>query len=171
MPGWMGSLLPAPEGQWVVVGWPSDPAAPSSHPPSPPAKLIHGKCSLTSFPRLSQDFSTSCCLLLCQLRAKEGWALQTFLIPVSLLELLEPFKALWILDSTWNFTQSCLGSQGGVLDTGSASWAPSQPQALLLDRLWGEPHRSGDQDWDTSVGCWQHLLEPQWGEISPCSFF
>lgn len=56
MPGWMGCLLPTPYSQWVVVGWPSDPASPSSHPPSTPAKLVHGKCSLTSFPRLSQDF-------------------------------------------------------------------------------------------------------------------
>lgn len=80
---------------------------------------------------------------------------------------------MWILDSTWNFTQSCLGSQGGVLDTGSASWAPSQPRAPLLDRLWGEPH-SGETG--TGMYPWhvgrprQHLVEPEWGEISPRGF-
>lgn len=56
---------------------------------------------------------------------------------------------------------------------GSASWAPSQPRALLLDRLWGEPHsgESGVGTYPWEYWCpRQHLVEPEWGEISPCGF-
>lgn len=172
----LGGISP-PHPTWVVVAWPSDPASPSSHPPSPPAKLVHGKCSLTSFPKTEPGLSTSCCPLLCQLRAKEGRALQTsssLSHSRSVSGPVGPFKALWVLDSTWNFTQSCLGSQGGVLDTGSASWAPSQPRAPLPDRLWGEPRSGGRLGLGHIHGNVGVLVSTRWGRsgvrFSPCGF-
>ena len=77
---------------------------------------------------------TSCCLLLCQVRAKEGCALQTPSSPSRspcVSGPVGPFKALWVVSGTLNFTQSCLGSQGGVPAAGAASRALSQHRALL----------------------------------------
>lgn len=152
----------------MFVGRPSNPASPSSRPPLPPAKLVHGKCSLTSFPGPSTS-----CLLLCQVRAKEGSALQissSLSCSMCASGPLGPFKALWVVDSTLTFTQSCLGSQDGVPGTGASRWAPSQLWALLLGRLWGKP-RAGrlgwaQQHWDNGI-----LITTQWSQWgSPYGF-